>query len=273
MKATHGDERCFEGADLFYGAAGWGLASLKFFIATGNELYLDRARQAGQRLIATRRMETNRYYWERDGRVEYGLAHGASGIALFFLYLWLVTQQEEYLAAGRGALDFDLGHGVETGNGGLSWADSPETPTRIKPYWQYGSAGIGTTVLRYYRVLGDSSLRRVLDGIFADTRDRKYAVNAGHFMGLAGIGHFTLDLFQALGDLEYRRSAELTAAGIALFAVSRAGGTAYPGEYLYRITCDYGTGGAGVATFLDRLHSGAGTPFALDELLGSQGVV
>ncbi len=50
------------------------------------------------------------------------------------------------------------------------------------------------------------------------------------------------------------------------FAVPVAGGTAFPGEGLMRISCDFAAGSAGVASFLHRLKTGAAAPFMLDEI-------
>src|SRR5262249_4530729 len=73
--------------DIFYGVAGWGLASLHFYLKTGNQLYLDKASEAGNRLLETCSLSPAGYYWKTLGETRFGFAHGASGIALFLLYL------------------------------------------------------------------------------------------------------------------------------------------------------------------------------------------
>jgi hypothetical protein len=42
---------------------------------------------------------------------------------------------------------------------------------------------------------------------------------------------------------------------------------AFPGDTLSRVSCDYGTGSAGIALFIHRLLHGGATDFMLDELL------
>ena len=89
------------------------------------------------------------YFWEGfDGNVYYGFAHGSSGIALFLLYLYLATGDERYLTAGIKALEFDLNSGHTTDEGGLTWKSHKDAPM-VLPYWRYGSAGVGCSVLRY----------------------------------------------------------------------------------------------------------------------------
>jgi hypothetical protein len=60
------------------------------------------------------------------------------------------------------------------------------------------------------------------------------------------------------------------ASGISLFRVDRPTGTAFPGEELIRLSCDYGTGSAGIALFLHRLLNGGPTPYMVDELLAGR---
>src|SRR5262249_24963771 len=78
-----------DATSIFYGTAGWGMTCLRFFLATGNELYRDKAKQAGQKLLETCRLAPAGLYWESSNEIPLGFAHGASGIAVFLLYLYL----------------------------------------------------------------------------------------------------------------------------------------------------------------------------------------
>jgi hypothetical protein len=86
-------------------------------------------------------------------------------------------------------------------------------------------------------------------------------------MGLAGIGDFLLDAWTFTGDDKYLQSAHRVAQGVMAFSVNREG-IAFPGDSLSRLSCDYGTGSAGIALFLNRLLGRQGSDFLLDELLG-----
>lgn len=247
--------------DLFYGSAGWAMTSLRFFLRTGDEIYLEKALSCGDRLVTE-----DREYSTAKGYEALGLAHGASGIALFLLYLHLVTGQERFLSAGRWMLDTDLAAGIRTQDGGLSWNRESGSADALYPYWRYGSAGIGTAVVRFEKMIGDGSYRNALEGIFIDT-DRKHALRPGRFTGLAGIGDFLLDAWELMGEQKYLRSAHRLARAVMRFSVMREG-IAFPGDSLSRLSCDYGTGSAGIALFLNRLMGRQSSDFLLDELLG-----
>ncbi len=258
--------RC-QNNSVFYGLAGWGMTALRFFAETHNEEYLDYAREAGTTIVEGSISDQRGRYWTNDGDIRLGLGHGASGIALFLLYLYLATGYDEFLAAGQEALEFDLGFAAETKDGGLSWAHSTGFSSPLYPYWQFGSAGIGRVALRFYKLLREDRLRSILERVFIET-DRKYAVFPGQFQGLAGLGEFSLDLFDLFGETRFLLGAEKAARGIMLFRVER-NGVAFPGNQLVRLSCDYGTGSAGIALFLNRFLGRQNSNFMLDSLFSN----
>lgn len=270
FQRTPGHSLLHKSFDLFYGVAGWGITSLRFFLATQDEVYLYHARAAGNNLLATCQTDHRGCRWQDGAELLLGLAHGASGIALFFLYLYLATYEARFLEAGRKALDFDLQFAACTKDGGLSWPYAAEVVSPVYPYSRYGSSGIGIVLARYYKLLGEQKYLRLLEQIFIDT-DRKYAVFPGQFTGLAGIGGFLLDMHEFTGRPEYYESAGNIAAAIMRFRVEYQG-IAFPGNQLSRLSCDYGTGSAGVALFLNRLLGRQGNDFMLDSLFEQKAV-
>jgi serine/threonine protein kinase len=260
----------YRAADVFYGVAGWGMTCLRFFLETGNELYLAKATEAGDYLLNARATSERGCYWEHAGAPRLGMAHGASGAGLFLLYLFLATGEEHFLATGQQALEFDLSFAVGTKDGGLSWGSSADEQSPLYPYWRFGSAGIGKVALRFEALLGEGRYRSPLEKIFIDT-DRKYAVLPGQFMGLAGLGGFLLDMHQFFPEDKYLNSARKVADGIMHFRVDRQG-SAFPGAMLSRLSCDYGTGSSGVALFLNRLLGRQGDDFMLDSLFAFKGL-
>lgn len=253
-----------QSVDIFYGLAGWGMTSLRFFIETQDEQYLDYSREVATRILETSVRNQRGRYSMNGGETLLGLAHGASGVALFLLYLYLATGDSCFLAAGQEALEFDLGFAMATKDGGLAWGRTADSASPLYPYWHFGSAGIGRVALRFYRLLQDDHLRSILEKIFIEC-DRKYAVFPGQFMGLSGLGEFSLDLYDFFGESRFLEGAEKAARGIMLFRVER-NGIAFPGDQLARLSCDYGTGSAGVALFLHRLSRRQGPNFMLDSL-------
>jgi len=268
LRASFDHPLRFESADLFYGLSGWGMANLRMAAATGRGIYLDQAQEAGEWLLRHAREVERGVVWDQPGGSRYvGLAHGSAGVSLFLLYLSLATRDERFLRTGRRALDFDLSCAIPF-CGALSWPVQDKPGPTIVPYWRYGSVGVGTAALRYLRVTRDESLRPFLDGIFHDAA-RKYAIFPGRFYGLAGLGDHLLDRadFEPADD-RYLDAARRVAAGIRLFEVKRPGcACGFPGFDLWKVSCDYGSGGAGIGLFFDRLLTRRGPEFMLDELI------
>ncbi len=259
-------------ASLFNGQAGWGLTNLRFFLASHDEEFLVAAIAAADWLAGhARTNELGHPYWTEDGSAEapvhYGLLHGASGIALFLLYLGLATDQPRFLALGRRALDFDIAQKVPSADGGSSWQYRSDFASIVSPYWEYGAAGVGAAVLRYAAVTGEERYRALYDEIFIET-DRKYTFISGKYNGVAGIGGAHLDAFRLTGDARYRNAALKAFEGIAVSRVERPEGLAFPSSAHTKVSSDWGYGLAGLALFFDRLVSGAPSEFLLDaELL------
>lgn len=252
--------------DFYMGLAGWGMANLRFWMATGEHPFLEAARSAGTKLAgAAQRRDAGLCWPGKDGVVSYGLGHGASGIALFLLYL------DQALGGGfsdmaRSAFEHELSCGVEVPDGGISWKRDDGPQRIVSPYWRQGSAGIGIVALRFWKAFGDVRYREVIDKILVDC-DRKYTVFPGRNDGLAGIGEFLIDAFQATGDRRFLQSAHRAAAGIKLFLVEQKEGAAFPGNGLARLSCDLATGSAGILMFIDRLVREGPAPLMLDELI------
>jgi hypothetical protein len=268
IRLTYDHHLLWRSPDLFYGVAGWGMTQLRFFLATGDDNYLAAAEQAGDFLKQTRVEDDGRAWWQAQGDICCGLAHGASGISLFLLYLYLATAKEEYLQLGRYGLEFVFSSALRNADGGMTWRAKERQPT-YTPYWRWGTSGVGIALLRYREVLADDRCERILHELLIDT-DRKFTIFPSRFFGLAGIGEFHLD--RAMLGTETERAEALKVArkalaGILLFRIARSSGLAFPGETLTRISCDYGTGGAGIALFVHRFLTGGKPAFMLDELL------
>lgn len=263
----------FESPDYFEGAAGWGMAQLRFFLHSGDSSFLDRARAAGEHLSTTCQQSADGAYWLRDG-IEYaGLGHGGAGIALFLLYLSMATGDERYRTLGHSAMNRVVARGIATPADGLTWRVQEGHPT-ITPYWRWGSAGIGMVLLRFNEVLEDRPFDPILQQVLNDT-DRKYSIFPGQHLGLVGIGEFLLDLAATASPLAVRAraAARKVLAGALLFRICRPVGIAFPGESRTRIACDFATGSAGIASFIHRFLTNAPQPFLLDDLLRPNGAL
>ncbi|MFB6817573.1 lanthionine synthetase C family protein [Streptomyces sp. NPDC056347] len=242
----------FEETNFFYGCAGWGTASLHLHQATGERAMLDGALRAGEHLLKAAHREGETCHWgpNAQGSIPYGFGYGASGCALFLLHLHSVTGDTQFRDAAVRALSYDLEHGT-VGPLGWQWQDY-EGGALIKPYWMSGAAGVGSTLLRFHRALGDDRFLIDARRIARDT-SVKFTVEPGLFQGLAGIAEFFLDMYVHTGEGIFRDHALDIADTIMWFGIRRQEGTAWPGRRLRKISNDYATGAAGIGLFFDRL--------------------
>lgn len=254
--------------DMFYGLAGWGIAQMKFFSDTGDSQYLENAIRAGRKLAATARQDSDKCCWpQSNGVIPIGFAHGASGISLFFLYLSLLSGDDSFLTLGKKALNYDIAAATTNMEGALTWQVRQIPGAPGVPYLRYGSAGVGLALVRYYRVLGEQRYLQLLKQLVPDV-NRKYGIYPGRWIGLSGLGEFLLDARQ-LKECEDACSHALARVieGIKLFQIATDSGVAFPGYELYRLSCDFGTGSAGVALLLHRYLRGGASDFLLDEVI------
>ena len=256
-----------ESPDVFYGAAGYGMTELRFFLDNGDRAHLDHAAQAAEYLVRTKTEDENGVAWTALDSISCSFAHGVSGITYFLLALHSATGEERWLDLARRGMDFIAAKAVDIMDGAVSWRAQEGRPT-YTPYWRWGSSGVGATLLRYRHVTGDRRFDELFRKMTLDC-DRKYAIFPGRFFGLSGVAEFCLDWARFVPEEadEAMRQARKVLDGALLFRVERDTGIAFPGETLSRISCDYGTGGAGVALTLHRFLSGAGPSFMVDELL------
>ena len=269
MRMSHTHPLVTASASLLHGVSGWGMANLKFFMATGDELYLHQAIRGAGYCGKPPCKTTAGFTGSEKRKLPLAWA-GASGAALFLLYLFLVTGDESHLDTGRRALDFDLHHGrANLDRQGISWPRTVDGPPVLYPYWELGSAGVGVSLLRYHKLCPEPRYADLLTRILLDT-DRKYAVYPGRFNGLAGIGDFLVDAWQFTRDESFLRAAHKVASGLFLFRMPRRQGMAFPGDELEKVSCDFGTGSAGIALFLHRLKYQTAGSYLLDELFDSE---
>lgn len=277
MRATLDHPLLWDSADMLYGAAGRGMACLHFYLATGDQEWLDQAVEVGEWLLRSKVEDDQGYSWPaEEGNVWLGYGRGASGIALYLLSLSLASEESLFLSAGKKALAYDLAQERELPSGKIG---IPRTPASaegsrhrnvVSSYWSDGTAGVCTTLIRFWASTRDLTYLDKLKQFIPDTF-RKYTAFPSLFLGLAGLGNTLLDVYDFTGDEYYLQKAQLVAKGVSLFSIKRASGIAFPGHQLYRISTDFGTGSAGIALFYHRLaHADqrlGDFNFTLDQLL------
>ncbi len=268
LSKCDGHHLLFRSANLFNGAAGWGMTQLRFFLHTGDRVHLDAAITAGRHLVASRQVDesVDGSYWATGDGISASLGHGAAGIALFLLYLHLSSGDDEFLETGLSAMRWVSSKSSGNPDGALTWIARENTPSQT-PYWRWGSSGIGRVALRYWAATGDPRFADMIERIHIDC-DRKYTIFPGYFFGVSGIADMYLDMarFERWSEVSSMTVRKLLS-GCMLFAMRREGGIAFPGESLNRISCDFGTGGAGIALVIHRHMTRCGASFMLDELI------
>jgi len=243
-----------------YGMAGIGLANLHFYVRTSRPEYLSIANDRADALLRSVKENERGIYWENDGLLHLGYAYGQSGVALFLLRLAELSGNQRFRSIGRRALEFDLLHAEEREPGILTFARAPEDPTSV-PYLEEGSAGIARVAIRYG--LWDSRLEKILLDLH-----RKYAGFVGLLYGLGSFVDVLTDAYLFSGETRFMDMAKRPIRGIRdLYLLKYPQGWATPGDNMFRISCDYGTGTAGILRTLHRFTHLDAADFVLDEIV------
>lgn len=257
MEITNKHKLLSKTHSLFYGAAGAGMTNLYLYLRTQLMKYLDVAITLGDKLLNVAKENKRGIYWENEGKVYIGYGYGQSGVALFLLRLYQLTGNRDYLVYGKKALEFDLSYGREIEDGTLSFPPSTDDTSTLDHYLEVGSAGIAKILLRFG--IGE----RVKD-IISDVY-RKYSVFCGLLFGLSSFVDILTDAYIFSNNNHYLRMAKRPLTGIKqLYLLKLPEGYATPGDSLYRISCDYATGVAGVMRTLHRYITLDKADFTLD---------
>ncbi|WP_146084045.1 class III lanthionine synthetase LanKC [Xanthomonas albilineans] len=243
-----------ENMSLGYGYAGYGLTCLKLWLTNKDAKHLEEAEKVGKALLATGVAQEPGVAWNLDahGYTGLGLHTGASGIALFLLYLGVATGKNVYISLAMQGLDYDISHG-RTVNGAVGFSSDTVPENRILyPYLSAGTAGVASVAVRMYAITRQEKYKMFVDQVKASVA-QKYTMSGDLFLGLSGIGHYLLDAAQFLEDDSYRRLAWRVASGLNLFKIEKDSGICFPGGNSPKISCSLASGGAGIISYLDRL--------------------
>lgn len=244
---------------LYYGMAGVGMANLAAYRSTGESHYLDMAVDLANTLASTSTEDERGLHWEEEVEIRIGFGYGQSGVALFFLRLSQALGVAKWRELGRKALEYDLSFGYELQPGIITFGSSPEEENTFEQYIEQGSSGIAKVAIRY-------GLWDRLDRILLDAH-RKYSGFPGLIYGLSGLVDVMIDAYLYSRDEKYLRMAERPLQGLAdLYLFKNGDGYATPGENLFRISCDYATGVAGVMRTFYRRANLTPDEFFLDEM-------
>jgi serine/threonine protein kinase len=242
----------------FYGMAGTGMANLYMYARTGKPEYLQFANNLADTLLKTAQENDRGLYWESDNLVHIGYGYGQSGVAFFLLRLHQLSGKEDLLSLGKRALEFDLSYQVASETGAISFPHTTSESTLL-PYLEEGCAGIARVAMRY-------GIWDKIDMMLAELH-RKYAGFPGLLFGLGSFVEVLTDAYLLSGNEKYLAMAKRPISGIrSLYLLKQQNGVAVPGDGLFRISCDYATGVAGVMRTLHRFVHLEQADFTLDSL-------
>jgi len=217
------------GPDLSGGLAGLALALGQLGRVTGEPAAVEAATRATD-LLAARLVAG-----PADGeRPPVGLLHGGAGQALAFLRMAEWSGDTAYLDHAATALRRDLDRCVLDHNGALMVDEG----WRVLPYLGKGSTGIGMVLDDYLAHRPDQRFAEASAAARIAAKSPYYS-QPGLFIGRAG-----MILFLAGARDDAAVAAQVPR--LAWHAVRYAGGLAYPGDQLFRLSMDLGTGTAGV---------------------------
>ncbi|MFC6094749.1 class III lanthionine synthetase LanKC [Saccharothrix lopnurensis] len=230
-----------EDHSLGAGLAGIGLNLLHFASTRGEETYLARAVELGERLDAALADV------EPPGdKARAGLEHGWSGPALLFLRLFEHTGDRRWLESGVTALERDLAETMIALDGSTQVRDGN---FRTLPYIGIGSAGIALVLNEFRLVDPDLPVVGRLPELVSGTTG-EFVVQPALMLGRSGL---LATLVHTGGP---RHAIDRHVAGLAWHAVPYQDGLAFPGIQLRRLSMDLNTGGAGVLAALSTLVNG-----------------
>jgi serine/threonine protein kinase len=242
---------------FMYGMAGTGMANLYMYLRTRKSEYLTTAMDLAKSLLDSAREDHRGLYWEADDLVHVGYGYGQTGVALFFLRLHQISGRDDLLSIGKRALQFDLSYGLVIQPGVMSFPHTTSEPTML-PYLEEGCAGIAKVAMRY-------GVWDNMDMMLSEVH-RKYASFPGLLFGLGSFIDVLTDAYIFSGKEQYLEMAKRPVSGIrSIYLLPQQQGAATPGDGLFRISCDYATGTAGVMRSFYRFIHLDQSDFTLDE--------
>jgi Protein kinase domain len=249
------------GHGLYGGLSGFALAMISVGDQAGDPGMADTAIRAAKIVAAPYMAGGHGVAGERAAdlsRGAVGLLGGESGKALLFIRLYERSGDPAYLDAAEGAIAVDLERCVTNRDGALQVDDG----WRTLPYLAGGSAGIGMVIDQFTAYRRKAAFTDAARAIRLAASSGFYA-QAGLFNGRAGMIAYLAGTQNGSGHEAAGRVAAAHVDRLAWHAIQYAGGLAFPGDMLLRLSMDLGTGTAGVllGTAAALAPGGAALPF------------
>jgi lantibiotic biosynthesis protein len=208
--------------DVIGGAAGAILGLCAIDHRIGSSRYLEEARRLGEHLLAQAHRDGDAWSWTTmpslgpgEQKDLAGYSHGAAGIALALLELFVLTNDERFREGALGGFAYERRHfSAEQQN----WPDfrsfASPNPQQLgySLAWCHGAPGIGLSRLRAFALTQDETYRReaesALAGTYRPLTMPSAADNYSLCHGLGGNAELFLTAADLLGDERWRSVAE-----------------------------------------------------------------
>jgi type 2 lantibiotic biosynthesis protein LanM len=193
--------------DIMWGSAGAILGLLALYQATGDRSVLDTAISCGDRLLASRTENTPRAWItsSESPKPLTGFSHGAAGISLALLRLYVATKNNEYLAAAQAGIAYECSVFDSTVQ---NWPDfrsvDPKDEVRYLDAWCHGSAGIGLARLASCLVYPTDDICQEIDAALSTSQNNGIFSRGVDHLCCGNIGRIELLVVasQVLDDLQ-----------------------------------------------------------------------
>lgn len=166
---------------LSSGLSGIGLAFLGLSYEKDSIKYLNKSIEIANRLEELLEKDVSIVPYDMD-IIPRGLINGWSGVSLFYSSLYKRTKNHKWLILSKKAIEKDLITGKFDDYGVYQLEDI----TRVVPYLDGGSAGVGLALIELSLLLKEDLWEKELEGIYKIAKSKCF-YNCGLFRGTAGI--------------------------------------------------------------------------------------
>jgi lantibiotic modifying enzyme len=279
------------GYDWQSGAVGGGELFVLMYRETREERWLDDAKLTGRILLDQSIRNADGTHWEFTGNpnVFTGIVHGAAGAGVFFLHLYELTGDGQYLDIARDTYKWMRNHTVAIGSDGIGWKRLTNDSAAYHGFCG-GSSGIIYFLDELLRATNDEAFRADLVATANGLANAAIPVRTGEVAwryssdssphggnpviychGTSCASAALLQAFDTTGDPRYRDLVRAAAKRLGTIATTVNGdGPVWPHiERWEQIESGFQTGAASVGYTFLRLHATLGDAEYLDRAVAT----